>query len=114
MTWQAICRLDQVPVERGVCALVDGQQVALFRLEAGTLYALDNQDPFSGAMVLSRGIVGDRNGEPTVTSPMYKQAFALRTGRCLDDPSICVPAFAVRAHNETVEVSLLEVDCLPA
>ena len=33
---------------------------------------------------MSRGIVGDRQGVPTVASPMYKQVFDLRTGACLD------------------------------
>jgi len=58
VSWRPVCRADQVPVERGICALVDGQQVALFRTADGELFALSNQDPFSGAMVLSRGIVG--------------------------------------------------------
>lgn len=114
MTWQAVCAVDQVPIERGVCALVDGQQVALFRTEDGTVYALSNQDPFSGAMVLSRGIVGDRGGEPTVTSPMYKQVFSLVTGQCLDDADVLVPVFAVRALDGTVQVSLAQVQRLPA
>ena len=114
MTWRALCRLDQVPIERGVCAIVDGQQVALFKTADGTLFALSNQDPFSGAMVLSRGIVGDRDGEPTVTSPMYKQAFALRTGQCLDQADVSVTAFAVRAHQGMVEVSLRDAERLPA
>ena len=106
MSWQTVCTVDQIPVERGVCALVDGQQVALFRSGDGTLFALSNQDPFSGAMVLSRGIVGDRSGEPTVTSPMYKQAFALATGQCLDDPQVSVPVHPVRARQGAVEVYL--------
>ena len=114
MSWRPICRADQIPVERGICALVDGQQVALFRTADGELFALNNQDPFSGAMVLSRGIVGDRAGEPTVTSPMFKQAFALRTGRCLDDDSVSVAAFPVRAHEGSIEISLHEPVRLPA
>lgn len=114
MTWHAVCRLEQVPVERGVCALVDDQQVALFRTPDATLFALGNQDPFSGAMVLSRGIVGDRAGEPTVTSPMYKQAFSLRTGNCLDDPNMSVPAFPVRVREGALEVWLPQAQRLPA
>jgi nitrite reductase (NADH) small subunit len=59
--------------------------VAIFRDRAGTVYAVDNRDPFSGAYVLSRGIVGSRDGVPTVASPMYKHVFDLRDGRCLDE-----------------------------
>src|SRR5690606_2688145 len=41
-------------------------------------------DPYSGAQVMSRGIVGTRDGAPTVASPLHKQLFDLRTGLCLD------------------------------
>ncbi|GAB7271816.1 hypothetical protein DZS_32100 [Dickeya ananatis] len=41
------------------------------------MFALDNLEPGSGANVLSRGIVGDVDGEPVVISPLYKKTFAL-------------------------------------
>ncbi|MBB4889585.1 NNP family nitrate/nitrite transporter-like MFS transporter [Streptomyces netropsis] len=84
-TWTTVCRYGDLTPGRGVTALVGGEQVALFRDAAGALYALDNRDPFSGAYVISRGVTGSRAGTPVVTSPMYKQAFDLRTGDCLDD-----------------------------
>lgn len=114
MTWRAVCRLEQLPIERGICALVGGQQVALFRTGDGNLFALSNQDPFSGAMVLSRGVVGDRGGHPTITSPMYKQAFSLLTGQCLDVAEVSVPIFAVRSLGGTVEVFSPPAERLPA
>jgi NAD(P)H-dependent nitrite reductase small subunit len=82
--WTAVCRLDDLAPERGAAALVGGEQVALFRLVDGTVHAVQQRDPYSGAHVLSRGIVGSRGDVPTVASPMYKQVFDLRTGRCLD------------------------------
>ena len=87
-----VCALDAIPVEGGVAALVDGQAVAVFRTYAGEVLAIGNVDPFSGASVLSRGIVGSRGDVPVVSSPMYKQAFDLRTGRCIDDPAVAVPS----------------------
>lgn len=82
--WTRICRVDDLLVERGAAALVGDRQIALFRTFDGRLFATDQIDPYSGAAVLSRGIVGDRAGVPTVASPMYKQVFDLRTGACLD------------------------------
>jgi nitrite reductase (NADH) small subunit len=70
------------------------------------LHALDNRDPFSGAFVLSRGIVGTRGDVPTVASPIFKQAFDLRTGRCLSDPDVSVPTHLVRCVDGVVEVRL--------
>ena len=109
-----VCRLDQVPVERGVAALVGREQVALFRTSDGTVRALGNRDPFSGAMVLSRGIVGSRGHAATVASPMYKQVFDLATGICLDEPEVSVPAYPVQVRDGLVEVALLEQERRPA
>jgi nitrite reductase (NADH) small subunit len=81
-------------------------QVALFRTHDGAVYALDNRDPFSGASVLSRGIVGSRGDVPTVASPMYKQAFDLRTGACLDDGAVTIATYPVRVVDGQVQVSV--------
>ncbi|MFG2620501.1 nitrite reductase large subunit NirB [Streptomyces sp. NPDC048507] len=71
--------------------LPDGTQAALFKDRAGTVYAVGNRDPFSGADVIANGIMGTRDGVPVVTSPMHKQVFDLRTGICLDDPEVSLP-----------------------
>lgn len=102
--WRAVCRYDDLIPERGVAALVDGVAMAVFRTHDGAVYALSNLDPFSRASVLSRGIVGDRGGQATVTSPIYKQVFELATGVCLDDPSVVVATYPTRVVNSTVEV----------
>jgi nitrite reductase (NADH) small subunit len=105
-TWLAVCSIDDLLADRGVCALVGPYQVAIFRLSAGSLYALSNYDPFSRAYVLSRGIVGSKAGIPKVVSPVYKQGFDLRTGQCLEDPSVAVMTFPVRAVDGRVEIRL--------
>lgn len=99
-SWARVCRLDQLTPYRGVAALVDGQQVAVFRFPDDQIYAIGNFDPFSHAPVLSRGVVGDAKGVPKVASPVYKQSFDLRTGRCLDDPEVSVPTYPVRVDDE--------------
>ena len=101
--WEDVCAVEDVLPATGVCALVAGRQVAIVRT-AGAVYALDNFDPFSKAYVLSRGIVGDRGGIPKIASPVYKQSFDLRTGRCLDDPSVRVPTYEVRIERGRVLV----------
>ena len=105
MSWARICTVDQLTPDRGVAALVGGEQVAVFLLASGELFALANRDPFSGADVLARGIVGDAGGVPFVASPVYKQRFDLRTGRCLDDADACVATFPVRKAGGVVEVA---------
>ena len=99
-----VCAVEAVPLEGGVAALVDGAAVAVFRTHAGEVFALGNVDPFSGASVLSRGIVGTRGDAPVVSSPMYKQAFDLRTGQCVDDPAVSVPSYDVAVVDGVVVV----------
>ncbi|HTA17804.1 MAG TPA: nitrite reductase small subunit NirD [Polyangia bacterium] len=105
--WHAVCALDDIDPDTGVCALVCGRQVAVVRVgEGDDVFALDNFDPFSHAFVLSRGIVGDRNGVAKIASPLYKQSFDLRTGRCLDDASVAVRTWPARVRDGRVEIQM--------
>jgi nitrite reductase (NADH) small subunit len=107
--WVPVCRLDQLIPERGVAALVGEEPVALFLLEDGSVHAVGHRDPFSGANVVARGIVGSTgSGEgyrDTVASPMYKQVFDLRTGECLTEPGTSLPVHPVRVVGGVVEVA---------
>ncbi|MEV0633823.1 nitrite reductase small subunit NirD [Streptomyces sp. NPDC050619] len=96
-TWFTVCDLSLLFPGRGVAALLpDGRQVALFRDRSGKLYAIDNRDPFGGAAVLSRGLIGSHKGRPFVASPLLKQRFDLESGRCLDDESVRVATYEVQ------------------
>jgi nitrite reductase (NADH) small subunit len=101
-----VCELAALTPDRGVAALVDGTPVAVFRLSPDDeVVAIGNVDPFSGASVLSRGIVGSRGDVVTVASPVYKQRFDLHTGRCVDDETVAVPTYGVRVVDGWVEVT---------
>lgn len=102
--WTAVCPYQRLEPERGVAALVDGVQMAIFRGHDGELYAIGNHDPIAGAPVMSRGIVGSRGDTPTVSSPLHKQVYDLRTGECLDVPGVAVPAYPVRNRDGVVQV----------
>ena len=100
-----LCSRADLVAGSGIVAWHDGHQIALFYLpcrpEAADglpcrpedadgvdeleIYALDNRDPFSGANVIGRGIIGDLKGELVVASPIYKQHFRLPDGQCLED-----------------------------
>lgn len=113
-TWQAICDITDLLPNTGLCALVDGQQVAVFYVPdtklgeicAKQIYAISNFDPFGQANVLSRGICGDIEGQVVVASPLYKQHFNLCTGVCLEDKAVILPVYAVRLQQQSVEVYL--------
>ena len=111
--WVGVCRLDHLAYERGAAALVDGRQVALFRLLDERVLAVAQHDPFSDAHVMARGIVGTRTVDgrvvPTVASPMHKQVFDLTTGRCLE-PMGKQPARGLPADLPTWDVRVVDGD----
>jgi nitrite reductase (NADH) small subunit len=97
--WFTVCALDGLTPGRGVAALLrDGSQAAVFLDRAGRTYVVGNRDPFTGAYVLSRGLLGSADGVPFVASPLLKQRFDLRSGRCLDDEGVSVPVFRSRTR----------------
>ncbi len=109
-TWFDICALEEIAPNTGVCALVEGQQVAIFRVGIEEeVFAISNYDPFSKAFVLSRGIIGDRNGIPKIASPIYKQNFNLITGQCLDDETVSIPTYNVRVVEGRVQVAVDQI-----
>lgn len=103
--WVTICSLDAIAPNTGVNALVGTEQVAIFRIgSTDEVYATGNFDPFSKAFVMSRGILGDRQGVLKVASPIYKQNFDLKTGVCLDDETISLPVYPVRVIDAQVQI----------
>ncbi|MDG3013052.1 nitrite reductase small subunit NirD [Speluncibacter jeojiensis] len=104
--WTPACMMGDLIPGRGVAVLMrGGDQAALFRLADDSLRAVGNIDPYAFAAVMSRGIVGDRAGEPTVASPLLKQVFSLESGVCLDDPSHALPVYRVRVVDGVVQVA---------
>ena len=102
----AVLPLTALEPEQGAAVLLpDGTSAAVFLLHDGSVCAIGNLDPFYGAPVLCHGIVGDRAGTPTVASPLGKQVFCLRTGRCLDDPGVTLPVFGVRVDEGVIQLS---------
>jgi nitrite reductase (NADH) small subunit len=114
--WVAVCTLRQLFPERGVAVLVGDEQVALFRITGGrsgalgrpadVVHAVGHRDPFSGAHVMARGILGSAGDRDTVASPMYKQVFDLRTGECLTEPGVRLPVHRTLVVGGLVHVSL--------
>lgn len=107
MIWIDVCHVNDLQAESGVCALVSGQQIALFYLPGEqALYAVHNYDPFGKANVLARGVIGDLDGQPVVASPLYKHHFNLKTGVCLEDASVTIPAYPARIQGERVQIDM--------
>ncbi|WP_372881804.1 nitrite reductase small subunit NirD [Psychromonas sp.] len=105
--WIKVCELNKIFPATGVCALVDGKQVAIFRpSEEEQVYAINNMDPFARSNVLSRGLICQHEEQLWVASPLKKQRFNLIDGSCLDNDEVSVEAYKARVAEGFVEVHL--------
>jgi len=104
--WLKICALDLIAPGTGICALVDDQQVAVFRPHADEqLFAISNMDPYGQANVLSRGLIVEHQAQLWVASPLKKQRFNLATGVCMEDEQFNVKSYPLRIVDGTVEIA---------
>lgn len=108
--WNAVCTVDDLVPESGIAVWTEDGPVAVFFLphRLPALFAISHTDPFSGTNVLARGITGDLNGEPVVASPLYKQHFNLKTGRCLEDNSVSVKIYPVLLNDREILLGVPE------
>ena len=103
--WIDVCCVEDLQIDSGICVLVTGIQIAVFyQFISENIYAISNFDPFSGVNVLSRGLIGDIDGQPVVASPLYKQHFNLKTGLCLEDGSVRILTYPVRIQGDSVQI----------
>ncbi|MDC8786407.1 nitrite reductase small subunit NirD [Roseateles koreensis] len=105
LTWTAVCAVDDILPDMGVCARMDGRHIAVFRVGETQLFAIDNVDPLSRASVLSRGLVGCLGGRIVVASPLYKNHFDLRSGECLEAPEHSVRTHPIRVEDGRVFIA---------
>lgn len=99
----SICHINDIVPGTGVCALIDNQQVAIFRPnQAEKVYGISNIDPFANASVLSRGLICEHQDQLWVASPLKKQRFNLQTGECLEDNNKNIQTFQLTVKNKKV------------
>lgn len=106
LNWTAVCAVDDIVPNTGVCALIDQSHVAIFRVGQGEFFAIDNVDPKSGASINARGLLGNLGDRTVVASPMYKHHFDLRSGECIETPEYSVRAHEVRIEDGRVLVAV--------
>lgn len=109
--WFKACKVEDIPADGGSCIKYRQEQIAIFSFSRkGEWYAIQNQCPHKLQMVLSRGIIGDQQGEPKVACPFHKRSFSLKTGETIgsDCDKVKVYPVKIEAGNVYVDVSVLE------
>ena len=81
MAWKAVAKFSDLPEDEGVCVVVEGRKVALFKVE-DEVFAIDDTCSHAEAQ-LSQGFVEDC----TVECPLHQACFDLRTGAALSAPA---------------------------
>lgn len=106
MAFTKVCKIEDIIPGTGVVALVEGEQVAIFRPRATEeVFAISNMDPFFQSNVLSRGLTVEHDGELWVASPLKKQRFNLATGVCMENEQFNVKSYKTRIVKGAVEIA---------
>jgi nitrite reductase (NADH) small subunit len=110
ITWHLACSIEDIPANGGACALIDGEQIAIFNFERrGEWYATQNLCPHRQQMALSRGMIGSTGTEtePKVACPFHKKTFSLKSGECMSGDDYVIKTYPVKVENGEVFVGLM-------
>lgn len=99
--WVDVCALDDIPMRGSRRLQMFETEVAVFRTQAGNVYAIENKCPHKQGP-LSEGIVHD-NG---VTCPLHSWVIDLSTGQARGADEGCVNTYEVELKNGRVFVKL--------
>jgi nitrite reductase (NADH) small subunit len=107
ITWHAACAVEDIPENGGACALIEGEQIAIYYFaRRQEWFATQNLCPHRQQMALSRGMIGSQADEPKVACPFHKKTFSLRTGACLSGDDYQLKTYPVRVAEGMVFVGM--------
>lgn len=111
ITWHLACSTEDIPANGGACALIEGEQIAIFNFERrGEWYATQNLCPHRQQMALSRGMIGSTGieAEPKVACPFHKKTFSLKSGECMSGDDYVIKTYPVKVEDGQVFVGMEE------
>lgn len=97
--WLDVCALDDIPNRAARRLDLAGVPVAIFRTDAGEVFAIENRCPHLGGP-LSEGIVHD----DAVTCPLHNWIIDLRSGVARGADEGCVRTYPVELRQGRVLV----------
>jgi len=107
LSWFAACTVHDVPLNGGVCVKYKSEQIALFHFtRRNEWYATQNLCPHRKEMILSRGMIGDKSGEPKVACPFHKRNFSLISGKCISGDDYTIKTYPVKVEDSYVYINV--------
>ncbi|MEP3837615.1 MAG: nitrite reductase small subunit NirD [Algibacter sp.] len=107
--WFKAANINDFPKDGGACVKYKDLQIAVFNFNRlKTWYACQNLSPYKEEMVLSRGMIGDHNGEPMVACPLHKKTYSLETGENLNGDLEPIALYPIKIEGENVYIGFSE------
>jgi|ERR1017187_1846695 nitrite reductase (NADH) small subunit len=106
-SWYKVGKVEDIPENGGACIKYKDTQIAVFNYTVRKeFYATQNECPHRQEMALSRGMIGDKNGEPKVACPFHKRNFSLQSGKCLSGDDYIIKTYPVKVEDGIVFVKV--------
>ena len=104
-TWFKVGQVNDFPENSGGCIKYKSKQIAVYNFKRmNKWYATQNLCPHKMEMVLSLGMIGDKNDIPKVACPMHKKNFSLIDGSNLAGEDLKIATYPVKIENENVYI----------
>lgn len=104
-TWFKAGQVSDFPENSGACVKYKTMQIAVYNsTRTSKWYACQNLCPHKMEMVLSLGIIGDKDGIPKVACPMHKKNFSLEDGSNLSGGDLKIAIYPVKTENGNVYI----------
>ncbi|QXP59377.1 nitrite reductase small subunit NirD [Olleya sp. HaHaR_3_96] len=104
-TWFKVGETSDFPENSGACIKYKTKQIAVFNFtRTGKWYASQNLCPHKMEMVLSLGMIGDKEGVPKVACPLHKKNFSLEDGSNLAGEDLKIAVYPIKIENENVYI----------
>lgn len=109
--WHQAARVEDIPENGGACVKYGNEQIAVFYFKKREeWYATQNLCPHKMQMVLSRGMTGDKNGEPKVACPFHKKNFSLKTGQCMSDEEYSIKTYPIKVEDGFIYIGVSDAE----
>lgn len=102
--WIPLIRLDQLPLDEGVCVKIEDKELAVFRLSSPEgAYVIDNACPHANGNLSAGDILPDG----VVRCPWHAWKFRLSDGHSADGTPARVNSYPVEIRDGQVCVKLI-------
>ena len=104
-TWFKVGVISDFPENSGACIKYKTKQIAVFNFtRTSKWYASQNLCPHKMEMVLSIGMIGNKEDVPKVSCPLHKKNFSLEDGSNLAGEDYKIAVYPVKIENENVYI----------